>query len=375
MLMCFDVKPEAKKALDSIMVTGQFADPSEAISTALATYDALCRAHATGGQKAVDELLCLGAHAAPAPKHSAETVRVRERQQEPTCPTPVLPDLFALRSPIQEGQSLPAPLTPPPAEPVVPPPRWLFGQYNKFLPVKASCRALLNLQHDSPKGIPLSKASDRIAAEACKLGDFLSRLDRRQLRGREQALAAAFPVSAANGAQSQIRFANQFVGSLRQGKLIGFPAALLLVACDTSKDSRLSLTRAGIEFATLENPVFDTDREHATQRLSAAEIQFLLDHIKHFAPQELCAYTSILDGIAEGSNSPDTIDAYLARRFQLTVAVEAKTPNEITQTFLTTQRTGAISRMADLGLIAREKTGIKVAYLITQSGQDFRARK
>ena len=45
--------------------------------------------------------------------------------------------------------------------------------------------------------------------------------------------------------------------------------------------------------------------------------------------------------------------------------------DDITKTFLSTQRTGAISRMVDLGLVAREKSGLRVTYLVTQPGQDF----
>lgn len=48
--------------------------------------------------------------------------------------------------------------------------------------------------------------------------------------------------------------------------------------------------------------------------------------------------------------------------------------DDITKTCLSTQRTGAISRMVDLGLVAREKSGLRVTYLVTQPGQDFRSQ-
>jgi predicted transcriptional regulator len=43
----------------------------------------------------------------------------------------------------------------------------------------------------------------------------------------------------------------------------------------------------------------------------------------------------------------------------------------ITKTLLSTQRTGAISRMVDLGLVAREKSGLRGTYLVTQPGKSF----
>jgi hypothetical protein len=65
------------------------------------------------------------------------------------------------------------------------------------------------------------------------------------------------------------------------------------------------------------------------------------------------------------------VDDFLCKRFDLQVMAKAEKPNEITETFLTTQRTGAISRMVDLGLVAREKTGLRVTYVLTAQAKNF----
>jgi hypothetical protein len=62
------------------------------------------------------------------------------------------------------------------------------------------------------------------------------------------------------------------------------------------------------------------------------------------------------------------VDKCLRQRFNL------PTEQAITKTFLTTQRTGAISRLVDLGLVAREKEGLRVTYIVTQPAKDFRAQ-
>lgn len=48
--------------------------------------------------------------------------------------------------------------------------------------------------------------------------------------------------------------------------------------------------------------------------------------------------------------------------------------DDITNTFLSTQSTGAISRMVELGQVQGEKSGLGVAYLTTQPEQDFRSQ-
>ncbi len=372
MLICFNAKPQAQKALDSIMSEQQFTDASDAISAALVSYEALCKAHSQGGMSGLDALI-RGETVPAAEAYNASSLDVRPpAAREAQKPRPRLPELFTIYTPTVHADELPPTPAADAHDELPPPQRWPFGQYNKLLPVKATCRALLNLQQDNPRGLPLTKAAAQIANEAWQLGDFLYTLDSRQLKGREEAFTAAFPVSVGNGAQSQVRFANQFVGYLKQGKLAGLPAELGLVVCDNDKDSRLSLTRAGHAFAVLDNPIFDLEKEKATRRLSPVEIQFLLDHIRHFVPHELSAYLAILHGLATGHNTPETLDQHLALRFNLQVVIKAQKPIEITKTFLSTQRTGAISRMADLGLLAREKTGLKVAYLTTNAGTDFR---
>jgi hypothetical protein len=215
----------------------------------------------------------------------------------------------------------------------------------------------------------VAEAANKISYAACGLGDYLKALDDRLQARREDAFAAAFPSSTIEGGgESRLRFGNQFVANMRQDQLSGFPSALKIVAIDTAKEPRLSLTKAGADFALLQNPILDAPGTPATRKLSLEETEFLLAHIIRSVPEETSAYASILDAIQSGSNTPDAVDKCLRQRFDL------PTEQAITKTFLTTQRTGAISRLVDLGLVAREKEGLRVTYIITQPGKDFRAQ-
>ena len=110
----------------------------------------------------------------------------------------------------------------------VPVDRWILGQHNKLLPVKATCRALANLMlrdKASRDGLPLQKAGSEVASDAAILGGFLQFLDEKFEAHRDEALAFAFPsTGATNEDKSRLRYANQFVASFsKQGTLTGLP--------------------------------------------------------------------------------------------------------------------------------------------------------
>lgn len=376
MLICFDSTAEAKKALDSLLETREFRDVSEAVCMALINYEVMHRTIAKGGAvmgrtetKPKVEGAARGdaGAVAAAPAVSGDALGPISREGlEP----------FSLKVQTLDGiELLPSEDPGKPAGRDTPPKDWLFGQLNRFLPAKATCRALLNVQQEQPKGILVSEASSKIAFAACRLGDYLREVDRRLGHNREFALAAAFPSTEYHGAESRIRFGNQFVGTLRQGQLTGLPAGLKLLGHDREKDPRLLLTRAGAQFALLENPILDDITSGKRDKLSDAEVRFLLDHIRQHVAEEASAYAAIIDGIKDRANTPERLDEYLCRRFQLRVVGKAdpKKPEEITKTFLSTQRTGVISRMADLTLLWREKKGLNVSYVVSHPGECFRS--
>jgi hypothetical protein len=361
MIICFDCSKEGKAALDGLVQTGKFRDASEALSMALVNYEVLHRAMIDSrGLVAAGSLIVQGAET------SANPVETRAPAGSATAVEPALrvPAIFSLRTTTLEGLELP-PVESAPAPKDLSPKDWLWGQYNRFLPAKATCRALLNLSREHPSGLPVDEAANKISYEACVLGDVLASSDQLYRRPREVALGAAFPTTGINGGESRSRFQTQFVAALKQDKLTGLPAELHFVTTDTSKDAHLKLTDAGAAFAVLPNPILDGERAVSGHKWSDSETRFLLDHIKRAVPVEALAYVAIIEGIEAGENSPDKLDAYLRRRFGL------HGPNEIKPTFLSTQRTGVVSRMADLDLLYREKSGLRVTYSLTHIGKHF----
>ncbi len=247
----------------------------------------------------------------------------------------------------------------------VPVDRWIFGQHNKILPVKASCRALAALCRDA-RGIPLKAAAD-IAAQAAKLGDYLRQTDTSHLVSRDDALALAFPSTESEaGDKARLRFANQFVASAnKQGQLSGLPVDLKLVNYISAKEGRLSLTGAGWQFAAMPNPILDRSAGDMVAKFSDEEIEFLVGHIRDNVPVEDCAYRTVIRALNGGANTPEKLDDYLAQ------FVPARVDKPFTRAFLTTQRSGVISRMSDLGMLRRSREGIKVTYVTTERAAQY----
>ena len=243
--------------------------------------------------------------------------------------------------------------------------RWIFGQHNKLLPLKASMRALANLSLDQQGGVPLVKAATEIATASEILGSYLRRMDQDLGLVREESLSTAFPSAATDINKSRMRFSNQFVGALnKRGQLRGFPIDLKLVNYKNPKDPKLLLTEAGWTLASLANPTLDRGAETG-EKLSEDERAFLIQHIRDNVPVEDFAIRAVLAALEAGARNPDDLDSAL-REYMPERSDEPFSP-----AFLSTQRAGAISRMTDLGLVVREREGLRVAYMAAQLGKKY----
>ncbi len=134
------------------------------------------------------------------------------------------------------------------------------------------------------------------------------------------------------------------------------------------KEGRIVPTHTGWHFATLENPVLDQTEKNGSVKFSDAERCFLIAHILRDVPAESFAYRVILEMVKEGADTPDKIDA------ALTTFVSKDRADELSESFLASQRSGAISRMSDLGLVERHRQGVRVIYGITNDGEQFLSR-
>ena len=113
------------------------------------------------------------------------------------------------------------------------------------------------------------------------------------------------------------------------------------------------------------NPVLDDGAADPDRRFSDDEVAFMLRHIASSVPVEDFAFRSILAAIQAGHDTPDTLDAALHQY------VSPATGDRVSASFLSSQRSGAISRMADLGLVRRTRDGVRVSYAVTAAAEGF----
>jgi hypothetical protein len=294
----------------------------------------------------------------------------KEKPQAPTAaPAPLVPPLFRLEGFPQEA---PAGLADLPPDlwshgQTIPLDRWVLGQFNRLLPAKANVRALVRLFLNSPKGLEIGGAASMVAAQAAVLGDYLRQIDTKYEVSRDDALATAFPSAEEGAEKGRTRYANQFVVYQNgKGELSGLMIDLKLInVLPQRKERRIVPTRVAWEFAALRNPLLDGGADGPPEKFSPQERSFLLDHIVRSVPVEAFAYRVILEAVRQGHTSPDQIDAALK------TYLDQDRAGDLSQSFLASQRSGAVSRMSDLGLIERRREGVRVFYAATDGGLAF----
>jgi hypothetical protein len=368
MVIVFNCSPEAKRALDEVMQRGEYRDYSDIINAAIMNFAVLTAEVDAGGAIVLSGQPPVVERSPGHPTEAVAKEPVLEYGSPRPIPTPTIPDIFS-------AAKLPA--EPPAALAELPPiavapghaaalDRWIFGQFSKLLPIKATCRALANLTLTEHGGFHVEKVAGQIAQEAAALGTFLAAHDKRHGLIRDDAMATGFPDAGEHGDRSRLRYANQFVAALsKQGQLSGLLAEYRLINLTGGRGQRIQLTRPGWDFAVLPNPVLDAAQASPSDRLSAEERGFLIDHISNSVPVEDFAFNTIIAYVSRGLTTPEQLDSAVKK-------LPAK--SGISASFVTTQRSGLISRMADLGLISRIRDGVRVTYHVTEAGEAYAAR-
>jgi DNA-binding transcriptional ArsR family regulator len=357
MVICFGCTIQLKEKLDQLLLKGGYEDYAAAISAAVDNLLILEQQVARSGSVILGE-------APPAKPSAPASVPPRVVDGNDSAP----PDSSGAPGAMEPFEVVSFASSPMLAEMVtvdsdgvIAPDRWIFGQYNKFLPVKANCRLIAQMLHRSPSGVALQAIAEAVQQHMPQLRQWLSEYDSRHELERETALATAFPTK---DSKSLLRYMNQFVMSVNKGGVVsGLPVVLGFLNRLDAKGTRVSLTQAGLRFALLPSPVLDSPRQ-PEQRFSMRETRFLLDHIRAAVPREHAAYTSVLRAIERGASSPEALDAALRPLVNEAGA-------SISDPYLSTQRSGAISRLTELGLVARQREGIRVTYSVTQEGRAY----
>ena len=243
--------------------------------------------------------------------------------------------------------------------------QYLWGQYNRIFPTKIVTRVVANLARiNSTDTIPLEDLQEKSAEIARNLGKDIERADERLGRKRGEIISAALPIGKGPGAdKAKLRFKNQFVGYLSGKKAEGASATLKFIdfSGNTKNSTRVGITDFGLKFASLSNPVID--RQDYSAPFSSEEVTFLLDHIASQLPEEVRLVRLILSSVKGGVASPEGLNEKVRSSHP-----EWKKSQPITM------RAGVVSRISELGLLDREKEGVKVTYKLTELGEKYLTR-
>ena len=243
--------------------------------------------------------------------------------------------------------------------------QYLWGQYNRIFPTKIVTRVVANLVRiNSTDTIPLEDLQEKSTEIARNLGKDLERADERLGRKRGEILSAGLPIGKGPGAdKAKLRFKNQFVGYLSGKKAEGASATLKFIdfSGNTKNSTRVGITDFGLKFASLPNPVIDL--QDYSVPFSSEEVTFLLEHIASQLPEEAKLVRLILSSVKEGVAFPEGLNEKVRSAHP-----EWKKSQPITM------RAGVVSRISELGLLDREKEGVKVTYKLTELGERYLTR-
>jgi Arc/MetJ-type ribon-helix-helix transcriptional regulator len=246
----------------------------------------------------------------------------------------------------------------------VPVEKWVFGQQNRVLPAKINARLFINLIAERGSEVELFEAANEISTRAVHVYEFLDGLDKRFGHGKDDLLSTGFPEPGSEKAIS--RYANHFAAyESTQGNLTGMLIQWKLVGVKRVKNKTYLLpTKACLDFSALTNPLLDQPvTAKPSEKFSREEVSWTIEHIRKHVPVEASAFTTILNGLHEGFTTPDAIDGFVRQH--------AKEKADVSPAFVSTQRSGAVSRMADLNLVKRQRDGTKVTYEITELGHKW----
>lgn len=249
---------------------------------------------------------------------------------------------------------------------LVPVERWLFGQQNRVFPLKVNARLLLAQLAAFKVAPSLDLVADELSEQASRVTDALHRIDEQRGHKKEDLLTTGMPESDSD--KSKQRYANQFIAMENSaGELSGMLIDWKLATVERRKGKTFIYpTPACPIFADLVNPLLDASSPPAViAKFSEEELTWLLSHLREHVHIESYAFATLLKGIASGANEPTSLDRHLRESGAL--ANNKKTTDE----FVSTQRAGAVSRMADLDLIRRVRNGVRITYAATARGESW----
>lgn len=259
----------------------------------------------------------------------------------------------------------------------------LWGQTNRYFPLKAALRSIYfilkeNFDENNYLNVSEFNKKNKLFLFLSNLGMSLSFFDKESKRGKSEKVATGFPtgVDSYKLEKSALRFLAHYLFEIRRdNKVDGALAKLkfIKVIRIDGQGYKIGVTKAGHEFAKLDNPYFD--RVFKSNRiedysnsdlvnestLSDSEKLFLINHIKNEYPSEYEATLELLKKIDLGNNKPTSLMNSMKEYFD----------SNLTNSALNTTVNGLVSRATELSLLTKEKIGLNVTYNLSKQATNL----
>jgi len=237
----------------------------------------------------------------------------------------------------------------------------LWGQFNRFLPIKLTLRVLLAEGKGEPVKISLWQKPVRTHAATWR--EYLREIDVKLRIRRGSQLSSGFPK---NQEKSFNRFNDHFTAVIQgttAGPVVGMPAEMGFIEVNY-QDQTVRLTQDGFEFAMLENPIID-GLEESKVALSEEERFWMKSHIQNQLTKEYRFMVNVLKAIDAGNDTPITLVDEMLKTYG------PHSGRGWTKEQVSTYQGGALARMGSLGLIGRRWEYRRVHYEVTKAGIAF----
>lgn len=234
----------------------------------------------------------------------------------------------------------------------------IWGQVNRLFPLKFACRWLACDAARLGYWPSLDSLGVPMAEDAALLGTALELVDLAKARKRDELLSTGLPRR--NGIMSRDRFLSQIVARKTRASDI-YEGAIFHYGLAEFSDNQIVLTERGNSLAYQTNPILDGSVEQATTTLSDNERSFFLHQIAEYVPGELRDLKAILMSVAERNVTPDDLGR----------SIRPLLPESWSTLMVRTHVSGAVARLAELGLLRREWEGRRVRYLPSSDAKEW----
>lgn len=243
---------------------------------------------------------------------------------------------------------------------------WLWGQVNNVLAIKFVARSLLVAQvQNRESAVAAGKWLEWLRGSAQRAGRWLTSLDEDAGRNRIDAWGKSFPSPEMESAQ---RFARQYAGEVQKsGRIVGALPWLGLVRWMRLESAdpgsfEIGLTENGFRFARLRNPAFDGGEAEDEGKLYADEKDFYRSTVAEASSPEREAFQCIGEILVSGNG---IAAAELRKRVGDQYSAWSRTQ-------ASTNASGALARMDDVGLLLRSNPGTaQAAYAPSEELREY----